>query len=58
MFYTEFFSGVQSLYFSESQDATVLQICYKNVFETHKFAVRLIDMGNNDTQDPKAQNFK
>ena len=42
-----FFSGMQSFYLSESQDAMVFQICHeKIVFRTHKFAVPLIDMGN------------
>ena len=46
-----FVSGMQSFYFSESQDAIVLQTCdIKIVFWTHKFAVRLIDMENSKSQ--------
>ena len=50
-----FVSGMQSFYyFSESQDAMVLQTCHlkKIVFWAHKFAVGLIDMGNSESQDP------
>ena len=48
-----FVSGMQSFYFSESQDAMVLQTCHeKIVFWTHKVAVGLIDMENNESQDP------
>ena len=41
-----FVSGMQSFYFSESQDAMVLQTSLKIVF-----AVGLIDMGNSESQD-------
>ena len=39
-----FASMMQSFYFSESQDALVLQ--------THKFAVGALDMGNSESHDP------
>ena len=39
-FTRNFVSGMQSFYFSEFQDAMVLQICHeKKVFLTHKFSV-------------------
>ena len=44
-----FVFGVQSFYFSESQDA---DLPFKIVFWTHKFAVGFIDMGNSESQDP------
>ena len=52
-FANNFVSGMQSFYFSESQDAIVVLTCHlKIVFWTHKFAVGLIDMGNSEFQDP------
>ena len=48
-----FVSGMQSFYFSESQDAIVYaDLSLKIVFWTHKFADGLIDMGNSESQDP------
>ena len=52
-------SGMQSFYFSESQDAIVLQTCHqKIVFWTHKFVVGLVDMGTVSprTHKPKIVN--
>ena len=47
---------MRSFYFSESQDAMVLQTCHERY--VHKFAVGPIDMGNSESQDSKAQNCK
>ena len=47
-----FFSGMQSFYYSQSQDAMVLKTCLeKIVFLTHKFVVGPIDMVNKESQD-------
>ena len=50
-----FVSGMQSFYFSESQDAimnSIADLSLNIVFWTHKFAVGLIDMGNTESKDP------
>ena len=45
-----FVSGMQSFYFGESEDAIVLQTCYKKkVFWTHKLVAGLVDMGNSES---------
>ena len=47
---------MERFYFSESQDAMVLQACHeKTIFWTHKFAIGLTDMGNSESQDQGAQ---
>ena len=47
-----FVSGMQSFYFSESQDAIVLpDLSLQIVIWTNKFAVGLIDMRNSESQD-------
>ena len=48
-----FVSGMQSFYFSESQDTIVLQTSsLKKVFWTQKFAVGVIDIKkNSESQD-------
>ena len=49
-----FVSGMQSFYFSKSQDAIIshADLSLKIVSWTHKFEVGLIDMGNSESQDP------
>ena len=48
-----FVSGMQSFYFSESQDAMKFPTCHEKLFLlTHKFAVGPIDMGGCESQDP------
>ena len=48
-----FVSGMQSFYFSESQDAIVLQTCHQNYcYGLISLQFGLIDMGNSESQDP------
>ena len=48
-----FFSGMQSFYFSESQDAMVLQTYHeKKRSGLISLQLGLIDMGNRESQDP------
>ena len=47
-----FVSGMQSFYFSESQDATVLQTCHeKKCSGLISLQLGLIDMENSESQD-------
>ena len=48
-----FVSGMLGFYFSESQDAIVLQTCHKKKCSgLISLQLGLIDMGNSESQDP------
>ena len=56
----KFVSGMQSFYFSESQDAMVLQTCHKDSFWTRKltkFAVGPIGYGKQRVPGPISTNL-